>query len=88
MITCLLRADFFLSVELKSFLPSFLDLSIIYHQMAAKSTENAKVENGAQFTLPPIVGINFGNSYASIAVRAKVSKIFFQGFVYTDRLRK
>jgi len=46
--------------------------------MAAKSTENAKVENGAQFTLPPIVGINFGNSYASIAVHTKVSNFFFQ----------
>ena len=71
---------FFVSARIE--VVSFLDLSIIYHQMAANSTENAKVENGAQFTLPPIVGINFGNSYASIAVHTKVSNFFFRLCLY------
>ena len=36
------------------------------------SVANGRAESPAQVAIPPIVGINFGNSYASIAVFTKV----------------
>jgi hypothetical protein len=42
-------------------------------QMAEKSLENGNAEGPVpSSSLPPVVGINFGNSYASIAVFTKV----------------
>jgi len=48
--------------------------------MAAKTTPNGSAEALLQIsTLPPVVGINFGNSYASIAV---FTKVCFDGSFY------
>jgi hypothetical protein len=48
--------------------------------MATKSTKNGNAEAPVQIsTLPPVVGINFGNSYASIAV---FTKVCFEGFFF------
>ena len=44
--------------------------------MAASKTPNGTAEAPIEVsTLPPVVGINFGNSYASIAVFTKVRRV-------------
>ena len=40
--------------------------------MTTKAVPNGSAEAPVVSTLPPVVGINFGNSFASIAVFTKV----------------
>ena len=40
--------------------------------MTTKAVPNGNAEPPVVSTLPPVVGINFGNSFASIAVFTKV----------------
>ena len=50
--------------------------------MATKTAPNGSAEAPIQISaLPPVVGINFGNSYASIAV---FTKVCFEGFFLQD----
>lgn len=45
--------------------------------MAPKSVPNGNIDAPVEASnIPPVVGINFGNSYASIAVFTKVGLLF------------
>jgi len=46
--------------------------------MSVKPTENGSAEGLVQSgSLLPVVGINFGNSYASLAVVTKVTNVLY-----------
>ena len=55
----------------------------------ANDKVNGTADAGIELsTIPPVVGINFGNSYASIAVFTKVRKTTQQSTNLTQLYRK